>query len=171
MLWPCINENTECIKGENMKITDEAKAIIYFRPGDAKKVGKNCYYLNQIIWLNSDNIELGDNVSFNHGVYVNGFGGLKIGNSSGFGPYSMIHTANHVFDEGKVNMTKWTKEPVVIGENCWIGMGCCILPGVTIGNRVIIGAGSVVVKDIPSDVIAVGNPCRPIKTRDGKKIK
>ena len=153
-----------------MKITNESKAIIYFRPQDAKKVGRNCYYLNQIIWLNSDRIELGDDVSFNYNVYVNGYGGLKIGNNSGIGPYSMIHTANHVFDEKKVSMTEWTKEPVIIGEYCWIGMGCCILPGVTIGDRVIIGAGSVVVKDIPSDVIAVGNPCSPVKTRDGKKI-
>jgi len=50
-------------------------------------------------------------------------------------------------------------------------MGVCILPGVTIGDRVIIGAGSVVAKDIPSDVIAVGNPSRPVKTRDGRKIE
>ncbi|MCK4827496.1 hypothetical protein KA005_67830, partial [bacterium] len=73
-----------------MKITDKTKAIIYFRPGDAKKVGKNCYYINQIIWLNSDGIELGDNVRFNHGVYVNAYGGLKIGNNRGIGPYSMV---------------------------------------------------------------------------------
>jgi maltose O-acetyltransferase len=154
-----------------MKITDEAKAIIYFRPGDAKRVGKNCYYLNQIIWLNSNGIELGDNVSFNHGVYVNGYGGLRIGSNSGIGPYSMIHTANHAFDEKKLSMTEWVKKPVVIGEDCWIGMGVCILPGVTIGDRVIIGAGSVIVKDIPSDVIAVGNPCKPVKTRDGQRIE
>jgi acetyltransferase-like isoleucine patch superfamily enzyme len=154
-----------------MKITDETKAIIFFRPGDAKKVGKNCYYVNQIIWLNPAGIELGDNVRFNHGVYVNGYGGLKIGNNSGLGPYSMVHTANHVFDEKKVSQVKWDRKPVTIGEDCWIGMAVCILPGVTIGDRVIIGAGSVVAKDIPSDVIAVGNPCRPIKTRDGRRIK
>jgi acetyltransferase-like isoleucine patch superfamily enzyme len=154
-----------------MKITDETKAIVYFRPGDAKKVGKNCFYVNQIVWLNPEGIELGDNVRFNHGVYVNGYGGLKIGNNSGLGPYSMVHTANHVFDEKKVSQVKWDRKPVTIGEDCWIGMAVCILPGVTIGDRVIIGAGSVVAKDIPSDVIAVGNPCRPIKTRDGRRIK
>ena len=154
-----------------MKITDESKAIIYFRSRDAKRVGKECYYINQIIWLNSDKIELGDNVSFNHGVYVNGYGGLKIGNNSGLGPYCMVHTANHVFDVEKISMTSWEKKPVTIGDDCWIGMGVCILPGVTIGDRVIIGAGSVVVKDIPSDVIAVGNPCVPVKTRAGEKVK
>jgi len=154
-----------------MKITDETKAIVYFRPGDAKKVGKNCFYVNQIVWLNPEGIELGDNVRFNHGVYVNGYGGLKIGNNSGLGPYSMVHTANHVFDEKTVSQVKWDRKPVTIGEDCWIGMAVCILPGVTIGDRVIIGAGSVVAKDIPSDVIAVGNPCKPIKTRDGRKIE
>jgi acetyltransferase-like isoleucine patch superfamily enzyme len=82
----------------------------------------------------------------------------------------MVHTANHVFDEKKVSQVKWDRKPVTIGEDCWIGMGVCILPGVTIGDRVIIGAGSVVAKDIPSDVIAVGNPCQPIKTRDGRRI-
>jgi len=154
-----------------MKITDETKAIIYFRARDAKKIGQNCLYVNEIIWLNPDGIEMGDHVRFNHGCYVNGFGGLKIGNNSGCGPYCMIHTANHAFDERKVSQTEWVKAPVTIGDDVWIGMGVCILPGVTIGDRVIIGAGSVVVKDIPSDVIAVGNPCKPIKSRDGRKIE
>lgn len=153
-----------------MKITDTSKSIINFRPNDAKKVGKNCYYLDKIIWLNADNIELGDNVRFNYGVYVNGFGGLKIGSNSGIGPYSMVHTANHEFDEKKISQTSWVKRPVIIGEDCWIGMGVCIIPGVSIGDRCIIGAGSVVTHDIPSDCIAVGNPCRPIKTRKGKRI-
>ncbi|KKK43075.1 hypothetical protein LCGC14_3169000 [marine sediment metagenome] len=94
-----------------------------------------------------------------------------MGDNSGLGAYCMVHTANHVFDTEKVSMTSWEKKPVTIGKDCWIGMGVCILPGVTIGDRVIIGAGSVVVKDIPSDVIAVGNPCRPMKTRSGEKIK
>ena len=52
-----------------MKITDDTKAIVYFRSGDAKRVGEKCYYINQIIWLNPDGIELGDNVRFNHGIY------------------------------------------------------------------------------------------------------
>lgn len=155
----------------NVKITETTKEIIYFRPNDAKKVGKNCYYIDKIIWLNADNIEMGDNVCFNHGVYVNGYGGLKIGNNSGMGPYSMVHTADHEFDEKKISMTKWVKKPITIGEDVWIGMGVCILPGVNIGDRSIIGAGSVVVNDIPSDCIAVGNPCRPVKTRKGERIQ
>ena len=53
--------------------------------------------------------------------------------------------------------------PVRIGRNCWIGAGALIMPGVTIGDNVVIGAGSVVTKDIPSNVVAVGNPCRVLR--------
>lgn len=53
--------------------------------------------------------------------------------------------------------------PVHIGRNCWIGAGAIILPGVTIGDNTVIGAGSVVTKDIPSDVVAVGNPCKVMR--------
>ena len=59
--------------------------------------------------------------------------------------------------------------PVHIGKCCWIGAGAIVMPGVTIGDNSVIGAGSVVTKDIPSDVVAVGNPCRvmrPINERD-----
>ena len=59
--------------------------------------------------------------------------------------------------------------PVRIGERCWIGGDVTICPGVTIGDRTVIGAGSVVVRDIPSDCVAVGNPCRVIKRVNGKQ--
>lgn len=59
-------------------------------------------------------------------------------------------------------------DPVTIGDNVWIGAGVNILPGVTIGDNTVIGAGSVVTKDIPSNVLAVGNPCRVIKEIDIK---
>lgn len=58
--------------------------------------------------------------------------------------------------------------PVKIGKRCWIGAGAIILPGVTVGDDTVIGAGSVVTKDIPSGVVAVGNPCRAIKTLEKK---
>lgn len=58
--------------------------------------------------------------------------------------------------------------PVKIGKRCWIGAGAIILPGVTVGDDTVIGAGSVVTKDIPSGVVAVGNPCRVIKTLEKK---
>ena len=105
-------------------------------------------------------------VAFNYGCYVNGFGGLVIGDRTIFGPNTMIHTANHEMDPSKSMQEQgWLKEPVSLGKDCWIGMGVMILPGVTIGDGVVIGAGSVVSKDLPSYTVAVGNPCKVIKER------
>ena len=149
-----------------MMITPESKSVIPFRPSDAKRVGKGCYYLDLIVWLNSEFIELGDNVGFNYGCWVNGFGGLTIGDGTMFGPYSMVHTANHETDPSKsLQEQGHIKQPVSIGKDVWIAMGVMILPGVTIGDGVIVGAGSVVTKDLPPYTLAVGNPCKVIKQR------
>jgi len=85
---------------------------------------------------------------------------IYVGDYTMFGPNVVVATAGHPLppllrEEGyQYNM------PVHIGRNCWIGAGVTILPGITIGDNVVIGAGSVVTKDIPSDVLAYGNPCR-----------
>ena len=79
-------------------ITERSKSVIPFRPADAARVGEGCFYLDTIVWLNGDTIEMGDRVGFNYGCYVNGFGGLVIGDRSIFGPYTMVHTANHETD-------------------------------------------------------------------------
>lgn len=149
-------------------INERSKRVIPFRPHDAARVGEACFYLDLIVWLNGDRIELGDHVAFNYGCYVNGYGGLLIGDGSEFGPYTMIHTANHRSDdlERPVTQQGWHVErPVAIGRNCWIGMGVSILPEVTIGDSCIVGAGSVVVKDLEPYSIAVGNPARAIRSR------
>src|SRR5918911_1669825 len=72
----------------SMLITDVGKSVIPFRPRDAKRVGEGCFYLDLIVWLSGDRIEMGDRVGFNYGCYVNGYGGLTIGDRSIFGPYS-----------------------------------------------------------------------------------
>ncbi len=82
-----------------MMITEHTKQVIPFRPDDAKRVGEGCFYLDLIVWLNGDRIELGDRVGFNYGCFVNGYGGLTIGDDCIFGPYVMIHTANHELDD------------------------------------------------------------------------
>ena len=148
-----------------MMITERSKRVIPFRENEAKRVGDGCFYLDLIVWLNGDWIELGDRVGFNYGCYVNGFGGLRIGDRSIIGPYSMIHTANHEMDPGLPIVDQdWTKQPVEIGSDCWIGMGTCILPGARIGDGCIVGAGSVVVAgELEGNSVAVGNPARVIK--------
>ena len=149
-------------------INERSKRVIPFRPHDAKRIGEGCFYLDLIVWLNGDRIEMGNHVAFNYGCYVNGFGGLLIDDGAEFGPYVMIHTANHNMDDPDRPVTEqgWeTARPVEVGANSWIGMGTCILPGVQIGAGCVIGAGSVVAKDIEPYTIAVGNPARAIKSR------
>ena len=88
---------------------------------------------------------------------------VTIGDDCFIGPNVSIYTACHSTDPIERNTRQEWAEPVTIGHNVWIGGSTTILPGVTIGDNVTIGAGSVVTKDIPSDVVAVGNPCKVIK--------
>lgn len=88
---------------------------------------------------------------------------VTIGDDCFIGPNVSIYTACHSTNPIERNSRKEWALPVTIGNNVWIGGSVTILPGVTIGDNVTIGAGSVVVKDIRSNVIAVGNPCRVIK--------
>ena len=151
-----------------MIITERTKRAIPFKPQDAKRVGEGCYYLDQIVWLNGESIEMGDGVGFNYGCYVNGFGGLTIGDGTIFGPYTMIHTANHKFDDvtRPIQEQGWeTSPPVQIGAQCWVGMGVCILPGVRIGEGCVIGAGAVLTQDLDAFSVAAGNPAKVIRSR------
>ncbi len=150
-----------------MMITERTKRSIPLREGDAKRVGQGCFYLDQIVWLNGDRIELGDGVGFNHGCYVNGYGGLVIGDHTIIGPGTMIHTANHKMDDvdRPIDGQGWVEAPVHIGSGCWIGMGACILPGIRLGDGCVIGAGSVVTKDVEDYGVAVGNPAKVVRSR------
>lgn len=89
---------------------------------------------------------------------------VTIGDDCFIGPNVGIYTAGHSTNPVERNTREEFARPVTIGHNCWIGGGVTILPGVTIGHNCTIGAGSVVVKDIPDNSIAVGNPCRVVKT-------
>ena len=148
-------------------ITGGSKRVIPFRAHDARRMGEGCYYLDFIVWLNGDRIEMGNGVGFNYGCYVNGYGGLTIGDEAMFGPYAMVHTANHRYDDRERPVTEqgWTEQPVEIGPRVWIGMGACILPGVRVGEGAIVGAGAVVSRDVEPYMIAVGNPARAVKER------
>lgn len=151
-----------------MLISERTKQAIPLGADVAKRVGEGCFYLDQIVWLNGDRIELGDRVGFNFGCYVNGFSGLVIGDDVSVGPYTMIHTADHETSdpERPISQQGWKQSPPVrIGADCWIGMGVCILAGVQIGQGCVVGAGSVVAKDLEAYTVAVGNPAKPVKSR------
>lgn len=152
---------------------DVSKRLIPFRPRDAKRVGRDCFYLDWIVWLNGDRIEMADEVKFNVGCYVNGFGGLVFGERTGLGPYSMVTTSKHIFSDASRPLLEqgYQEGPVTMGRDVWIGMGAIVLPDVTIGDGAVVGAGSVVTKNIEPWVVAVGNPCRPVKSRlEGESV-
>lgn len=94
---------------------------------------------------------------------------VTIGDDCFIGPNVSIYTACHSTDPVERNSRREWALPVTIGHNVWIGGSVTILPGVTIGDNVTIGAGSVVVKDIPSNAIAVGNPCHVVRMIDGQQ--
>ena len=88
---------------------------------------------------------------------------IYVGDYTMFGPNVVVATAGHpILPELREKGYQYNA-PVRIGKNCWIGAGAIILPGVTVGDNVVIGAGSVVTKDLPSNVVAVGNPCRVLR--------
>src|SRR5688572_12132782 len=108
------------------------------------------------------NIELGERVFFNFNCVVLDVCAVRIGAFTLFGPAVQIYTATHPFNAEQRRSEEFGK-PVEIGCDVWVGGGAIILPGVRIGSRSIIGAGSVVTRDVPEGVFAAGNPCRMIR--------
>ena len=108
------------------------------------------------------NIFLGKRVFFNFNCVVLDVCRVEIGDFTLFGPAVQIYTATHPL-EAELRRTREFAKPVTIGSDVWVGGAAVILPGVTIGSRSVIGAGSIVTRDVPDDVFAAGNPCRVIR--------
>ena len=128
-----------------------------------KAVGKN-------VWIEPDfrcefgkNISIGDDVYINFGCVILDCGQVKIGNEVLIGPNVGIYDANHALDAEERMDGALLPGKVTIGNRVWIGGGTIILPNVTIGDNTVIGAGSIVTHDIPSGVVAVGNPCHVLR--------
>ena len=111
------------------------------------------------------NIELGERVFFNFNCVVLDVCAVRIGSFSLFGPAVQIYTPMHPLNAELRRRQEFAK-PVEIGADVWVGGGAIILPGARIGARAVIGAGSVVVRDIPEGTFAAGNPCRVIREID-----
>lgn len=108
------------------------------------------------------NIFLGTGCFFNFNCVVLDVCEVRIGDYAFFGPAVQIYTATHPM-EAELRRTQEFAKPIAIGSDVWVGGGAIICPGVRIGSRSVIGAGSVVTRDIPDDVFAAGNPCRVIR--------
>lgn len=115
------------------------------------------------------NIITGDQVFFNFNCIVLDVMKVEIGDRTLFGPNVQIYTATHPMDSGERAQGLEYARPIRIGDDVWIGGSAVICPGVTIGDRTVIGAGSVVTKDIPPEVFAAGNPCKVIRKLQDQK--
>ena len=109
-------------------------------------------------------ITLGENFYSNHNLVILDCAPVTFGDNVFIGPNCGFYTAGHPLEaEARNTGLEWAK-PITVGDNVWFGGNVTVLPGVTIGSNTVIGAGSMVVHDIPSGVMAAGNPCKPIKS-------
>ena len=128
------------------------------------EIGDNCY-IEPPFHANfgGAHIHFGNNIYCNFGTTMVDDTHIYVGDCTMFGPNVVVATAGHpVLPELREQGYQYNA-PGHIGKNCWIGAGVIIVPGITIGDNVVIGAGSIVTKDLPSNVVAVGNPCKVIR--------
>ena len=152
-LFRAYNATTE----EDVEVREEIKRQLF------RSVGKNVFIEPDFICEMGNNTSIGDNVFMNFGCIIFDMGEVIIGNNVMFGPRVGIYTTNHAFDPDERIANVVISKPVHIGNRVWVAADVKIVQGVTIGDDSIIGAGSVVTKDIPAGVIAAGNPCRVIR--------
>ena len=169
------NPSDDTIFEEQIKCLDRLYDFNMTRPTELDKrekmlkemlaeVGENCY-IEPPFHSNwgGKNVHLGKNVYFNFNATMVDDTHIYIGDCTMLGPNVVIATAGHpILPELREKALQFNL-PVHIGKNCWLGAGVIVLPGVTIGDNTVIGAGSVVTKDIPANVVAVGNPCKVLR--------
>ncbi len=161
------------------------KLLLEYNNLDSRLTGERERILNELfeyrgsgVWVETPffcdygkNISIGKNTFVNTNCMFLDNNKIIIGENGLIAPYVQIYTASHplkaserIITNGSDTRYLTSAKPVTIGNNVWIGGNSIIFPGVVIGDNVTIGAGSVVTKDIPSDVLALGNPCKVVKT-------
>lgn len=128
------------------------------------EIGENCY-IEPPFHANfgGHHCHFGKNVYANYNLTAVDDTHIYVGDNTMIAPNVILASAAHLLDPEERRKGYQYNQPVHIGKNCWLGAGVIVVPGVSIGDDTVIGAGSVVTKDIPSGVVAVGNPCRVIK--------
>lgn len=126
-------------------------------------LGKDCR-VTAPFWCDYGyNIHLGDRFYANHNCVMLDAAPITFGNDVYVGPDCGFYTSGHPLEANLRNAGLEYAHPITVGNDVWIGGGVRIMPGVTVGNNVVIGSGSIVTEDIPSGVVAAGNPCRVLR--------
>ena len=128
------------------------------------QVGENTLIFGQLTAVLPKNITIGKGCTIMDGVVMMGAGGITIEDNVLIGAQAKLISNNHDIYDRAVLVVK----PVLIKEGAWVGAGACVLPGVTVGKYAIVGANSVVTKDIPDYAVAVGSPAKVIKYLDSE---
>ncbi len=172
-LWYDANNDAELLK-----LREEAEELCFRLNGTSPKMpekreeimesllpnrGKDTVILSPFYTDYGYNCFIGDNTFINHNAYLMDGAPIKIGSYCFIGPNCGMYTAAHPLLAEERNRGFEKAKPIVVGDHVWIGADVTILPGVTIGDNAVIGAKSVVTKDIPAHVVAVGNPCRVVR--------
>lgn len=173
--------NDEEIMREQLKRLDLLYDFNQTRPTEMEKrceimkkmfaeIGEDCY-IEPPFYANHGGafVHLGSKIYFNFGVTMVDDTHIYIGDCTMLGPNVTIATGGHPILPSLREQAYQFNAPIHIGQNCWIGASAVVMPGVTIGDNTVVGAGSVVTNDLPPNVVAVGNPCkvlRPINEHD-----
>ncbi|WCG34876.1 sugar O-acetyltransferase [Companilactobacillus farciminis] len=147
------NQTTEYQEADRKKILDDL----------FKQSGKKIHIEPPFHTDYGCNTVIGENFYSNYDCIILDIANVKIGDNVMFGPHVGLYTAGHPIDAVIRNEYYEYGKPITIGNNVWVGGNVVVNPGVTIGDNVVIGSGAVVTKDIPSNVIAVGNPCKVLR--------
>ena len=172
-LWYDANYDAELLE-ERLQAEELCFAFNQTRPKDSERKeellnqllphkGEHVTILSPFYTDYGYNCRIGEETFLNHNAYLMDGAPITIGKHCFIGPNCGMYTANHPLVAEERNQGLEQARPITIGDNVWIGADVTILPGVTIGEGSVIGAKSVVTKDIPPNVIALGNPCRVLR--------